>query len=123
MKVHNQKIFLERRRELRRRETLQETILWDKLRNNKLDSHFKRQHSFGGYILDFYCFRKRLIIEIDGDSHDVAYDRVRDKYFSDLGYKTLRFRNNEIENHLDDVIKKITLSLRLGEGASPKRGG
>jgi len=120
MKVHNIKRYLERRRELRKASTPEEKILWNELRNNKLGARFKRQHSIGGYILDFYCFQARLIVEIDGKSHDVnkLYDADRDKYFKELGYLTLRIKNDEIHSNLKDVkegIKK-TLSLRLGEG-------
>ena len=109
MKVHNNSKFLDRRKELRRNSTSQEEILWEELRNNKLGYRFRRQHSVGGYILDFYCFAKRLIVEIDGDSHNSTkeYDEVRDKYFSDLGYTTLRFKNKEVDDSLAKVVKKI----------------
>ncbi len=113
MKVHNNKKLFERRKELRKNSTSQEEALWEELRNNKIGVRFRRQHSVGGYILDFYCFSKRLIIEVDGDSHSSAkeYDAVRDKFFSDLGYKVLRFKNKEIENKLSEVLSKIKVSL------------
>ncbi|MBI2087021.1 MAG: endonuclease domain-containing protein [Candidatus Zambryskibacteria bacterium] len=122
MKVHNSKKLLERRKELRKFSTPEEEILWNELRNNKLGCRFRRQHSIGGYILDFYCFKARLIIELDSKSHDKQYDAIRDKYFKELGYQTARIKNQEIKNNLEKVIKHIkqTLSLRLGEGASSK---
>jgi len=109
MKVHNSSDYLDRRRELRKHATPQEEKLWQELRNNKLGIRFRRQHSFGGYILDFYCFGKLLIIEVDGESHefDKEYDRVRDKYFADLGYRTLRVKNEEVDKSLSEVILKI----------------
>ena len=120
MQIHNNKKFIERRRELRKLSTTEETLLWKELRNNKLGVKFKRQHSIGGYILDFYCFQARLIIEIDGVIHDfsIEYDKDRDKYFRELGYLTLRIKNDDIGRNLTDVIFQIkkTLSLRLGEG-------
>lgn len=118
MKVHNDRKFFARRRELRENATYQENILWKELRGNKLGYRFRRQHSIGGYILDFYCFRRRLIIEIDGDSHEFnkEYDKIRDRYFTDLGYKTLRFKNEVVERNLPGVLNEVTLSLRLGEG-------
>ena len=126
MKVHNTKNYLERRRELRKSSTPEEVIFWKELRNNKLGVKFKRQHSIGGYILDFYCFQARLIIEIDGKSHDTnkLYDADRDKYFKELGYVTLRIKNTEIQANLNDVKERIkkTLSLRLGEGAPTQVG-
>ena len=122
MKIHNNKRFIERRRELRKTSTSEEAKLWKELRNNKLGVKFKRQHSIGGYILDFYCFQARLIIEIDGKSHDLQkeYDAGRDKYFRELGYLTIRIQNDDIRTGLLKVIEDIknTLSLRLGEGAS-----
>ena len=122
MQIHNNKKFIERRRELRKLSTTEETLLWKELRNNKLGVKFKRQHSIGGYILDFYCFQARLIIEIDGKSHDLQkeYDAGRDKYFRELGYLTIRIQNDDIRTGLLKVIEDIknTLSLRLGEGAS-----
>jgi len=120
MQIHNNKRFIERRRELRQASISEEIKLWKELRNNKLGVKFKRQHSIGGYILDFYCFQARLIIEIDGKSHELQkeYDADRDKYFRELGYQTLRIKNDDIGKKLTDVISQIkkTLSLRLGEG-------
>jgi len=113
MKVHNNTKLFERRKELRRNSTSQEETLWNELRGNKLGLRFRRQHSVGGYILDFYCFGKRLIIEVDGDSHNSTreYDTVRDKFFTDLGYKVLRFKNREVENDLGEVLSKIKKNL------------
>ncbi|MEK7194091.1 MAG: DUF559 domain-containing protein [Patescibacteria group bacterium] len=128
MRVHNNSKLIDRRKELRRRSTLQENKLWNELRNNKLGVKFKRQHSISGYILGFYCFRKRLIIEIDGESHssNKEYDNVRDKYFSDLGYLTLRFKNKEVDDKISRILNRIkqTFSLRPGEGVlnRPKDG-
>src|SRR3989338_219227 len=102
--THNVQNLLDRRRGLRQKSTGAEQILWNELRNNKLGARFKRQHSIGGYILDFYCFQARLIVEIDGKSHDVnkLYDADRDKYFKELGYLTLRIKNDEIHSNLKD---------------------
>jgi hypothetical protein len=69
-KIHNNIIFKERRVELRRSETPTEKKLWWYLRNNKMGEKFKRQHSIGGYITDFYCADKRLIVELDGEIHN-----------------------------------------------------
>ena len=114
MRVHSITKFIDRRRELRNRATEEESILWTELRNSKLGHKFRRQHSFGGYILDFYCAKKRMIIEIDGGIHQYVshkeYDEVRDKYFKELDYKVLRFKNSEVKNNLDEVIKKIKQS-------------
>jgi len=117
MKVHNNRKFLERRREFRKFSTPEEEILWNELRDNKLGCRFRRQHGIGGYIADFYCFKARLIIEIDGKPHEFQkeYDTNRDKFFKDLKYQTLRVKNDEIHTDLQKVLQKIkqTFSLRL----------
>ncbi len=111
--VHNSQKFLDRRRELRQNQTKAEEILWFELRNNKLGAKFKRQHSIGGYIADFYCQKYKLIIELDGEIHNVKEnlecDNVRDKFFTSLGYKVLRFKNEEVEDkdEVEEVLKKI----------------
>jgi very-short-patch-repair endonuclease len=111
--IHNNEIFIERRRELRQNQTPSEKKLWWYLRGQKLGAKFKRQHSIGGYILDFYCPEKKLIIELDGEVHNSEeareYDTVRDKYFIELGYKVLRFKNEEVEdkNKIEGVLEKI----------------
>jgi len=109
--LHNNEKLKDRRRELRKRSTKTEEILWSKIRNNKLRCKFKRQHSIGGYILDFYCSEHKLIIEIDGATHNTQeareYDKIRDEYFSELGYRTIRFLNSEIQNKLEEVLIKI----------------
>lgn len=108
---HNILELRDRRRELRQKATRAEKLLWEKLRNKKLGSRFKRQYSIGGYILDFYCANNKLIIELDGKIHEknenVEYDGVRDKYFKELGYKVLRFKNEEVENDVEKVLGKI----------------
>ena len=89
--------------------------MWWYLKNEKLGRKFRRQHSVGGYILDFYCREKKLIIELDGGIHQTVeakeYDQIRDKYFTDLEYKVVRFLNEEVEKNIDEVLKKIKYHL------------
>ena len=108
MKVHNSKKLLDRRKELRKFSTPEEEILWMELRNNKLGTRFRRQHSIVGYILDIYCFKARLIIELDGKSHDFQkdYDIDRDRFFKQLNYQTLRIKNSEVQKDLNKVLNK-----------------
>lgn len=109
--IHNNKIFKERRIELRKRSTSAEKKLWGFLRANKLGFKFKRQHSIGGYILDFYYAEMKLIVELDGEIHNTAeaqeYDEIRDKYFKELEYTTLRFFNREVEFEIGKVLDSI----------------
>ena len=113
MKTHDNQSLLERRRELRKNQTKAEEILWWYLRDRKMGVKFKRQHGVGGYIADFYCSEKKIIIELDGEIHNTEdareYDAVRDKFFTELGYKVLRFKNEEVENKnkIEEVLKKI----------------
>jgi len=109
--THNIQNLRDRRRELRKNQTKAEEVLWFELRNNKLGTKFKRQHSIGGYITDFYCQKYKLIIELDGEVHNTKkaqeYDGVRDKFFKELDYKVLRFKNEEVENNTEKVLGKI----------------
>jgi very-short-patch-repair endonuclease len=121
--VHNNEKLKDRRRDLRRRSTKEEEILWSNIRGNKLGYKFKRQHSIGGYILDFYCSECKLIIEIDGVSHNTKeareYDKIRDTYFKELGYTTIRFLNMEVKNEIEKVLLKIKYYLVF---PSPSQG-
>jgi len=102
---------LQRSRELRREMTPAETILWQELRGNKLGVHFRRQQVIKGFIVDFYCHKAALVIEVDGAIHDEdaqkEYDAKREQVLSALGLRVVRFRNEEIEKNLLYVIEKI----------------
>lgn len=90
-----------------------EKIFWLSLRNNKFQ--FLRQKPLGRFILDFYCSKLLLVIEIDGDSHDNKkyLDKERDLYFEQRGIKTIRLRNEEVLG--DDIGKKIEIIIRERE--------
>ena len=81
----------ERSRELRRNMTPVEKILWNELRANKLGVHFRRQQVIAGFIVDFYCHKAALVIEVDGDIHDLQKeeDERREKVLSALGLRSL----------------------------------
>jgi very-short-patch-repair endonuclease len=119
VKIHNIQRLIDRRKELRKNQTPMEEKLWWYLKDKRLGLKFRRQHSIGGYILDFYCKEKRLIIEIDGEIHlkneNKEYDAIRDKYFEELDYKTLRFRNGEVMNDVKKVVDKIKHYLKTNE--------
>ena len=96
---------------MRKEQTPQEEKLWFELRHSKLGVKFKRQHSIGGYITDFYCREYKLIVEIDGGIHNTKenqeYDKIRDGYFSTLRYKILRFTNEEVDENMEMVLEKV----------------
>ncbi|MES2059622.1 MAG: endonuclease domain-containing protein [Patescibacteria group bacterium] len=103
--------FISRRREMRRPLTPQEKILWEHLRNRKLGMKFRRQHSIGPYIADFYSRESMLVVEIDGNQHKdknaKIYDSDRTSYFNELGIKVLRFWNGEVETDIEKMLAKI----------------
>jgi very-short-patch-repair endonuclease len=104
-------------RRLRKRMTPHEVKLWLHLRAlRKQGFHFRRQAPFGRYILDFVCFKYRLIIELDGSQHgDLIHsvrDRERDTVLEREGFAVLRFWNNELDENLDGVWRVILDALR-----------
>jgi len=101
-----------RRRDLRRTQTKAEALLWQKLSNRRLNNfRFCRQYSVGPYILDFYCPKLRLAIEIDGPTHDrpdsKLYDKERSIFLDGANIKVLRFKNEEVESDIVGVVEKI----------------
>ena len=100
---------LQRAKELRREMTPAEKILWEELRANKLGVHFRRQQVIQGFIVDFYCHKAGLVIEVDGDIHDLQKeeDERREKVLSALGLRVVRFRNDEVMRNLSAVVGKI----------------
>jgi len=111
--INNLNTLLEARRDLRNNPTPEENILWQRLRNNRLGFKFRRQHSIGNFIADFYCPAKKLIIEIDGGQHlnNKEKDSERSNYLESLGFKVIRFWNKEINLEIDTVINKVETEL------------
>ena len=100
----------ERARELRRNMTSAEKSLWEKLRYNRLNGlQFRRQQIIDGYIVDFYCHSKALIVEVDGDIHHAQkdYDSERDNNLLARGFSILRFTNEEVNDDLAKALQKI----------------
>ncbi len=106
---HVTKEKLQRSRELRREMTPAEKTLWEELRANKLGVHFRRQQVIQGFIVDFYCHKAGLVIEVDGDVHDLQKeeDERREKVLSALGLRIVRFRNDEVMRNLSAVVGKV----------------
>ena len=96
---------------LRNNSTLAERILWQRLRNRRLDGlKFRQQHAIGQYIVDFFCSEHKLIIEIDGSVHEhsAEADRERQDELESLGYHVLRFKNSEVCQGIQEVLYKIS---------------
>jgi len=98
-------------RNLRKNGTKGEAILWSEvLRAKKFYGYqFNRQFCIDNYIADFICRKLKLIIEVDGYSHNFKYeeDELRDEKLKKLGYTTLRFTEKEVRNDLDNVIRVL----------------
>ncbi|CAG0979503.1 partial putative protein, partial [Burkholderiales bacterium] len=91
-----------------------ERRLWNHFRQDQLGVRFRRQEPFEGFILDFVCYSAKLVIEIDGGQHaDPSYgDASRDKKLQQLGFRVLRFWNNEVLENTVGVLERITEVLR-----------
>jgi very-short-patch-repair endonuclease len=115
-RIYNTLDLGERRKYLRNHATDQELILWSKLKGRQLGVKFRRQHSIAGYIVDFYCPSKKLVIEIDGSQHllieNEEYDKKRTIFFSGLGIYVLRFTNLEINMNLKGVLLDIESKIQ-----------
>jgi very-short-patch-repair endonuclease len=115
----NQAEYTPRRQALRNNMTEPEKKLWQILRGEQMGVKFRRQHSIGHYIADFYCSELKLVIEVDGDSHRSAeaqaYDTIRHDFMDSLGITTLRFTNDEVINHLEGIQQRLTQYLNNPE--------
>ena len=113
-------------RENRKEKTLSEGLLWQKLRNNQLGSKVRMQHVIETFIIDFAFLNEKLLIEIDGDYHNdpeqKSYDAARTKYLAELGYRLIRFTNDEVEKNISNVLKKIKDELTASTPLSRGRG-
>ena len=103
-------------RQLRKRQTKSEKLLWQALRNRKLDGlKFLRQHPIGHSIVDFYCHEKRLVIEVDGGIHQSLDIKERDRYRQELienyGISFFRCTATEVESDLEGVLSRILKAI------------
>ena len=107
-------------RNLRKAMTPAEERLWQYLRHNQLDGwHFRRQHPVGRFVVDFFCAKARLVIEVDGPIHlqQRAYDRERTAWLEEeRGYRVIRFTNEEVMNDIEGVLQRIREALKESAG-------
>ena len=92
---------IQRAQHLRANMTGVETRMWWRLRARRLGVKFRRQHPIGPYIVDFACCRAKLVVEIDGDMHEKAYDIRRDRWLESLGWRVMRLVLQEIDEGLE----------------------
>ena len=107
----------ERARAMRKTMTPPEARMWANLKRLRGEGfHFRRQAPFKGYYLDFVCFKRRLVIEVDGQVHQldeqIRHDRIRDAVLAKEGFVTLRFDNAAIRDNIDDVMDFVVARLK-----------
>jgi very-short-patch-repair endonuclease len=119
-------------RQLRQKMTNAERKLWNLLKGKQMQIHFRRQIPFDQYILDFYCPRANLVIEVDGSQHytkeGIIRDKVRDSYLQQHGLKVLRFSDRDVFMNISGIRQKIFKEIesflnKTPPRSSPKRGG
>jgi very-short-patch-repair endonuclease len=112
MPIHNTKRLKPVRKSLRSSLTPAEAILWKNLQRSQLDGmKFRRQHSIGSYVVDFYCPECRLAVELDGEGHfnsiKAEYDARRTAFLSKLNVQVIRFENRMVSENLEGVLEAI----------------
>ena len=115
-----------RARLLRRNMTDAERLLWSKLRRKSLGVKFRRQEPLGPFIVDFVCYEKRLVLEVDGGQHAQrrVRDQRRDRVLEEMGFRVLRFWNHEVLGNIEGVLQRILEALDSPSPQSPPaRGG
>lgn len=97
------------RDDLKKNPSEAEVIIWDFLKNKKTGYIFRKQHIIDNFIADFVCLPNKLVIEIDGKIHQFQkeYDQLRSERFGELGFKVLRFTNNEVKSNPYEVFLRI----------------
>jgi very-short-patch-repair endonuclease len=111
-----------RSRALRKAMTVPERLLWGRLRGGRLAGlKFRRQHPIEPYIADFYCHEHRLVIEVDGQSHQgqAAHDEQRERFLRQQGLRVVRFANDDILNDLEAVLLAVLYACGIDSDGSP----
>ena len=112
MKIHYNPKLKQLARQLRKNSTVSEILLWQRLRNKKFKGYdFHRQKPISEYIVDFFCPKLNLIIEVDGITHDDNYkfkkDKQRQTNLEALGFHIIRFWDDDIKKNIDAVLQII----------------
>ena len=113
----NKSKYKQRRKDLRNNPTKAEELLWSVLKGRKPGGYkIRRQYGVGKYVIDFYCVKKKLGIEVDGEIHDNEdsreYDKEREEFINNFGIRIFRIPNEIIENKIEEVADMILTELR-----------
>lgn len=108
-------------RNLRKNQTSAEKIIWNKLRNRQFNKlKFRRQHIIENFIVDFYCEKINLVIELDGDVHaynnKINQDKIREEFLKDKGFNIIRYTNDDIYSNLDSVLEDLWTKCKKLKG-------
>jgi very-short-patch-repair endonuclease len=112
-------------RYLRKEETFPEKVMWEIFKDRRFCGlKFRRQHVLVGFIADFYCHERRLIVELDGWRHikQKDYDCARDEILLSEGYSIIRFRNDEVVGDLKGVLLRLRNALTPSPLSQRERG-
>ena len=124
MKLPYNKYLQSRARELRKNSTLSEVLLWNALKQKRaMGFDFDRQKIIGNYIVDFYCAKLDLVLEIDGSSHDgkYSYDSERHKYLESLGLTVVHISDKDVKTKMNDVLNMLeTMMININAGEKVK---
>ena len=98
---------------MRKEPTEAENVLWQRLRGKQLGARFRRQHAIDRFIVDFYAHEPHVIIEVDGPVHETQkeYDAMRQSFLESLGYRVLRFTNEQVLQDIQGVLAVIRVAL------------
>ena len=117
MELPNYSKRVPRARKFRREPTDAEKRLWSRLRGRRLNGwKFRRQVPMDHYFADFFCQKGKLVVEVDGGQHgrNAAKDDERTKYIESLGFRVIRFWNNDVLKNTNGVLEKIVMALERG---------
>ena len=118
------KHMVARGRQLRHAPPVPERLLWARLRNAQcMGFKFRRQHLLGPYVADYYCVSAKIVVELDGRSHEGqgTPDEQRQKCFESQGLMVIRFTNNHVLTNLDGVVEAIAACCLAQPASAPKR--
>ena len=122
MKILYNQELKQRARELRKQGVLSEVLLWNQLKYRKMRGYqFMRQKPIGDYVVDFYCSKLKLVIEIDGESHDgrFSYDMQRQSFLESTGLTVLRFNDIDVKRDISNVLMAIEGWVKMNNPPNP----
>ena len=108
---HHTRLARRRATRLRNNLTISEARLWSRLRRRQVGVRFRRQAPIGVWIADFVCLNPKLVVEVDGPSHDFGDESRRTEGIRQAGFTVLRFTNKDVASRLDEVVSTIQITI------------